>query len=156
MGEPSQADLDFLAGIPIFGGLPDAQLSTIYHRSERHEFAPEQVLVKEGDLGDAVYVLLKGQVVVRKGARPEILGTLGPGDCIGEMAIIDIQPRSASVFTTESTTVLRLDCPTLFQIQREDLGAYTMLVMNCAREISRRLRTANTRILLLEAQLRAS
>ena len=64
MSEPTEADLDLLARLPIFGGLPDAQLSTIYRRAERQSVAADTALVKEGDLGDALFVILEGQVDV--------------------------------------------------------------------------------------------
>lgn len=152
MDAPTEAELRALSQVPIFGGLPDAQLSTLYRRSERLSLRLGDALVTEGELGDAVYVLIEGRAVVRKGLGADVLGTMGPGDCVGEMAIIDIQPRSASVIITEPSVVMRIGCPVLSQIQVDNLEAYTMLVMNCAREISRRLRRANARILELEAQ----
>jgi CRP/FNR family cyclic AMP-dependent transcriptional regulator len=69
---------------------------------------------------------------------------LGPGDWIGEMAILDVQPRSASVRTLAPTVLLRLHAADVRRLLYErDPGQYALLVMNIARELSRRLRVAD-------------
>jgi CRP-like cAMP-binding protein len=68
------------------------------------------------------------------------IATLGVGDTFGEMEFIDIQPCAASVHAVDSVSALTLSNHDLYKIWKHDVKAYAMLVMNMAREISRRLR----------------
>lgn len=137
----SDVYLDFLSDIPIFGGLSAAVLAHIRNVAAERSFAPGEVLVTEGELGHEMLVLLSGRAAVRKAGRH--LRDLKGGDCIGEMSLIDIQPRSATVVAAEPTLALVLSYRQLGALAERDLEAYTMLIMNFAREISRRLRHAN-------------
>ena len=67
-----------------------------------------ETLLKEGEIHDDVFLIVKGKVEVRKGLRhdfPYVFGVKGPGDIIGEMAAFDDQPHMASVVALEDTTV---------------------------------------------------
>jgi CRP-like cAMP-binding protein len=68
---------------------------------------------------------------------------LGPGDWFGEMSILDVQPRSASVRTLAPARLLRIRATDLDALYRHDLKAYAIIVLNIARELSRRLRVAD-------------
>ena len=71
-------------------------------------FRKGETLLKEGELHDDVFLILKGKVEVRKGLRhdfPYVFGIKGPGDIIGEMAAFDDQPHMASVIALEDITV---------------------------------------------------
>ena len=73
--------------------------------------SPPFDLFREGDAGDAVYLIVRGKVrvFVGGGERPEqVLNELGPGACIGEMAVLDREPRSATVRALERTRALRV------------------------------------------------
>jgi NADH dehydrogenase len=81
-----------------------------------HEhFEPGQLVFSEGELGDRVYILLSGRAeVVRRalngagGRGEEIVAVLGPGECFGEMALLDSAPRSATIRCIEPMTVLSI------------------------------------------------
>jgi NADH dehydrogenase len=77
-----------------------------------HEhFEPGQNVFSEGELGDRVYILLSGQAEVvrtRTGGGEQVLATLGPGECFGEMALLDNAPRNASVRCVQPMTVLSI------------------------------------------------
>ncbi len=64
-------------------------------------FASGQILFREGEAGDVLYIVAEGQVDIQ--ANGQLLETLGPGDILGEMALIDDQPRMA-------TAIARTDC----------------------------------------------
>jgi CRP-like cAMP-binding protein len=74
------------------------------------------------------------------GVEQVSLAIFGKGDTIGEMELIDIQPRSASVRALENVLTLSLSHQDIYQIYKNNRNAFTMLVLNIAREISRRLR----------------
>ena len=82
-----------------------------------------------------------------------VLATLSQGDCFGEMEILDTMKRSASVITTEETKCLVLTTGTLMKIYGCRPEAYPIIVLNIARELSRRLRLADARIAELEDEV---
>ncbi len=97
--------------IPLFAGLDDRELEAIATAARTRTYPKGRVLFWEGDPGEAFYLLMAGEVkVFRLGAdgRELILAWLQPGDFFGEMALFDGRPRSASVMTTEASTVLIL------------------------------------------------
>src|SRR5262249_30478825 len=71
------------------------------------------------------------------------LAVLKRGDCVGEMSLIDIQPRSATVRAVSDSALYLLEHAEIGKLYSSDLEAYTLLVLNIAREISRRLRRAD-------------
>jgi CRP/FNR family cyclic AMP-dependent transcriptional regulator len=100
------------------------------------------MIISEGDPGDALSIILSGQVkvtVIAEDGREVILAVLGPGAFFGEMALLDDEPRSAHVISMEDTALL--------QLRREDLRARLRLAPDLAisllRELSRRLRPAD-------------
>ena len=81
---------------------------TLFHDSDECESVPAgQALFREGDLGDAFYVVIAGEVDIRVGE--ELVETVGPGGVVGEMAMIDGGARSASAVARTDSRVVRLD-----------------------------------------------
>ncbi len=134
----------FLQSVPVFGGLNEDEYALLARYLRRERVPGGTVVVREGELAKEMYVVVQGSVEVLKHDR--LMTTLGPGQCFGEMALIDIQPRSATVRTTEGTDLLVLGFDDLVRIYNRNLPMYTLIVLNIAREISRRLRDANRRI----------
>jgi eukaryotic-like serine/threonine-protein kinase len=81
----------------------------------RQAFGEKQVIIREGDPGDAAYIIVSGRCrAFRKvDEREETLATMGPGDVFGEMALLLDEPRAASVEAIEPVTLLVLDRVTL-------------------------------------------
>ena len=71
------------------------------------------------------------------------LALLGPGDWFGEMSIVDVQPRSATVRALAPGRLLRITAADLDALYRHDVKSYALIVLNIARELSRRLRVAD-------------
>jgi len=97
--------------VPIFAELDAEDLEELASIVEERRVAADKDLFREGDVGDAVYLIVKGRVrvFVGGGERPETtINELGPGACIGEMAVLDASPRSASVRALEPTRTLRV------------------------------------------------
>lgn len=127
---------------PVFGGLKAATLQRLIAGSQVVEMPAGGVFLREGDLGDKVYVLEEGRVEVLKtvGEQQRVLKELGPGDCFGEMAVLDISPRSATVRALEACRALEVPASTLYQLYEQDLEQFSLLSLNMGREVSRRLR----------------
>jgi len=98
--------------VPIFADLKPEDLEELASVVEERRIEANKDVFREGDPGDAVYLIVKGTVRVftgGEGERPErILSELGPGACIGEMAVLDASPRSATVRALERTRTLRV------------------------------------------------
>ncbi len=141
---------EFLLGIPVFGGLPDETMDRLLEMIQMRGHRIDEMICQEGKPGSEMFVLRAGQVEVRKasrnGARETMLARLKPGDCFGEMSLIDIQPRSATVYAREPTELYVLDNRNLLALYQADLAGYTFLMQNMCRELSRRLRKADNMI----------
>ena len=127
-----------LRSYSLFGGLVDDQLQRLIASIHPVELEAGADLIREGDRGDRMYCLVEGEVAVIRGTR--VVARLGPGETIGEMQLIDMQPRSATVRALVPCWLLSLALRDILQLQREDLPAFTLVVMNLARDLSRRLR----------------
>jgi CRP/FNR family cyclic AMP-dependent transcriptional regulator len=95
-----------LAGVPLFADFSKRHLQRLAGDTDELAFAPGESVVREGEPGETLFVVLRGEgKVVRKGKK---VGTVLPGDFFGELAAIDAQPRSASVVAVTPLLVLRL------------------------------------------------
>ena len=135
----------FLARISIFGGLTDEQLSLVWELLEERVYAPGAIVVQEGAPGRELYVVLDGHadVVKRTPDGETRIAGLGPGACFGEMALVGIMPRSATVRTRSPLRALTLSYARIAKLSEAHLPTFTMLVMNLARDVCRRLREAD-------------
>jgi CRP-like cAMP-binding protein len=145
---PSQNDVDreFLAQIPIFSGLPDEALERIRRAARVVPVASGSQLIGEGERAVNMFVVCAGELeICKRGVNGSefCLAVLRRGDCVGEMSLIDIQPRSATVRALGDAVVWTLDHAEVARLYQSSLEVYTLLVLNIAREISRRLRRAD-------------
>jgi len=138
--------LDRLREIGLFGGLGDDVLKEFVLTLEASELAAGSVVFREGESGRDLHVILEGEVeVLRRSKRGHEtrMAILGPGDWFGEMSVLDVLPRSATTRVLAPTRLIRLTAHDLDVLYRKDTRSYALLVLNIAREISRRLRVAD-------------
>ncbi len=142
MPSPTSQDLKAL---PLFGGIADSALDCLVSRCEVQHFGAGDVIFSEGDAARTLYVVRQGalEVVKRRGDGEVLLGKVLPGECVGEMSFIDMQPRSATVRATEPTEVWVWAYASIHERYCADLKCGMLIVMNIARELSRRLRRAD-------------
>lgn len=95
-----------LARVPMFAELSKKHLNRLAAESEELVFEPGQVVVKEGDPGETLFVVLSGQAKVTRGKRK--VGEILPGDFFGELSAIDGDKRTASVVADTPLRVVRL------------------------------------------------
>jgi CRP/FNR family transcriptional regulator, cyclic AMP receptor protein len=136
-----------LRDIGLFGGLSDESLARLASELPELRAEPGKVVVTEGELSTEMFVVVAGELEVAKRALDGStvrVAMLGPGDWFGEMAILDVQPRSASVRALAPSVLLSMSSDQvdrlLYRVSPKD---YSLLVMNIARELSRRLRVAD-------------
>lgn len=143
---PSEPNVNDLRGIGLFGALSDDVLSQFARTLTVRVIEPGVTLFREGDDGREMFVVLQGELEVLKRSHRGTdarVALLGPGDWVGDMSIVDIQPRSASVRSLAPTRLLRISAADLDAIYRSDLKAYSIVILNIARELSRRLRVTD-------------
>jgi CRP/FNR family transcriptional regulator, cyclic AMP receptor protein len=138
--------IDEMRAIAAFGGLGDDGLTLVRDLLVEQQLSAGQVLFREGDPGHELFIVISGEIEVLKGGpngRDTRVALLGPHDMVGEMAMLDLRPRSATVRALAPTTFGVLTNQSLDAIYRRDVKGYSLLVLNMAREVSRRLRVAD-------------
>jgi CRP-like cAMP-binding protein len=135
-----------LRNFGLFGAMSETVLEHLAEHLTILEAEPGTYIFREGDDANSMYVVLQGDMEVLKRSKfgPEArVAVLGPGDWFGEMGVIDVQPRSASVLTVSPARFLKITAADLDRLYRFDVKAYSIIVLNVAREMSRRLRVAD-------------
>jgi CRP/FNR family cyclic AMP-dependent transcriptional regulator len=133
----------------LFYGVPESTLQRLMGDLPAELAQPGEWIIREGDAADFMFVLINGELeVVSHGGGPSAdvrVALLGPGDWVGEMAVLDDQqPRSASVRSLAPSLLLRLTSTQMQELIRgRDAELYAALMTNIARELGRRLRVAD-------------
>jgi CRP-like cAMP-binding protein len=125
----------------LFGGLRQEQIEFALKFMEESWIEEGSSILKEGEPNDRIYFILEGCVAVTKCGK--LLSEFSQGDSFGEMEVIDIMPTAATIHALTRTNVLTISNRNLHHIYKGDLLTFSMLIMNLARDLSRRLRHAN-------------
>ncbi|HEX2958572.1 MAG TPA: cyclic nucleotide-binding domain-containing protein [Chitinispirillaceae bacterium] len=138
-----------LKNVTVFSGLNDESLKLICEKCEVLDFDSGTVIIEENTPATEIYILLKGSVAIVLGLREEPFELLrfGCGNCLGEASVIGIQKHSASAITVEKSTLLVLSRSILMEIFEIDKALFSLLILNIARELARRLHHSNELIL---------
>src|SRR5438874_13564358 len=135
----------FFRKFALFAELDDRELQAIAAVAKTRHYAKGDVVFHADESGDVFCLIKEGQVKVTM-ISPEgkeiILSMLGPGDFFGEMALLDNEPRSATVVATEALEIVTIWRNDFLQILHENFT----ITCKVLAEISRRLRTASNRI----------
>ena len=129
----------YLRKIHIFQGLSVSELAAVASVTEMVVYPTGETVIKEGDSGDTMYLIIKGEVAVlqTRGENREIeIDRLGEGNYFGEMALLDDIPRSATIHTEQESHMLVLHKLEFTEIVRE----YPQIALQISKELSRRLR----------------
>lgn len=130
-----------LRKVPIFTGLSDELLGQLARTCRRRSFREDQTLFFEGDPGHSLYLIVNGRVRIQRidqHGKVLIVAHRGPGEHVGEMSILDGEPRSADAVTTERTDLLMLDRDAFIRC----LEGSPRIALNVMASLSRRLREA--------------
>lgn len=138
--------LDDLKSLPFFAELNEEQLGSLKQHVEARDLLPKEVVFEQGDKGDAIYFIVKGEidVLLDTGFDERLrLATLGKGNSFGEMSIVDKLPRSATVMATTYARVLSIDSDAFEEIltSRPEVGV--VLLWQFCRFLSEHLRENN-------------
>ncbi|MGD2056315.1 MAG: cyclic nucleotide-binding domain-containing protein [Gammaproteobacteria bacterium] len=130
---------------PVFSLVPTDDLRQVASALEEQHFFSGERIFEINAHGDNLYILVSGRVGISIEPDPasyNFIATLGPGDCFGEMNLLDDKPRSATAHAIEDTVVLSLDKSRL----RGLILSYPEISIGMLRSLSLRLREANLRV----------
>jgi serine/threonine protein phosphatase PrpC len=109
---------DVLANMPLFSRLTERELLRVMQAVEVRTHKDGEVVIREGDKGDELFIVLEGKVLVSRGGHP--LVHLGPGEHVGEMALIRSVPRSATVTAVGPAELIAIRRADFFEILRKE------------------------------------
>lgn len=140
--------IEVLQSQPIFGGITADALQFLLERSSERTIATGECFFQEGDSADSLFVLEEGvaDLFKQRGDKVFFLRQLRKGDCFGEVAIMDLMPRSATVRAHTNCHSIELTRSALYDLYQADMEQFTIIQMNMGREVSRRLREADERL----------
>lgn len=148
--------MNALAQSDVCRGLTDAEIRTIHALSEELPTEPAQVLFREGEVGDALFLVLAGELDVLKAdksGKERSLATVGPGAVLGEMSLIQSgTPRSATIRAGTAGSLLKIPAARFQALLQQDAVAALKVVRNLARVLSARLARLDQKVVDLLAQ----
>ena len=127
----------FMKGVDLFRDISGEEVSHVAQIAEEIEYDSEQTIFKEGDVGDSMFIIVDGAVRIHKGDKE--LAVLSKGKFVGEMALLDQEPRSASVTSTEETTLLEINGEDFYDLMASRMG----IMQGIVKILTQRLREAN-------------
>jgi CRP-like cAMP-binding protein len=144
-------DSKTLQNYSFFGGIPAEEIEKILPLMEQETLESGAEIICEGKPNDKIYFITQGKVeVTREGA---LLSELGEGSTFGEMEVLDVMPAEATVKAKTRVSAFSMSNRTLREIYRQDLKSFSLVMMNLARDLSRRLRAADEKIASLRQHL---
>ena len=132
-----EEDVELLRNIPLFAKIEPSKLKLLAFTSQRLTFNPGDSLFKQGDSGDALYVIMEGDadVLVDTPGGQITVATMGKNDFVGDIAVLCDVPRTATVTATSQLTTLRITKDLFFQL----VCQFPQIAIEIMRVLARRL-----------------
>ena len=145
-------EYEVLRRVPFFAEIEPAKLKLLAFMSERVAFDPGKRLFRQGDPGDAAYLIIAGEaeVIAETPAGPLVLATLGTNEIVGEMAILGNVPRAATVRAKDRLITLRISKEPFMRMVRE----FPSMAVAMMQELAERLAATNNQLSATQAELR--
>ena len=124
-----------LKGVSMFSATSEDTLADVASVLEEVDLRPGELVFEKGDPGKSMYIVISGRVRVFDGAKT--INYLGEQEIFGELALLDPEPRSASVESSEETRLFRLDRDTLFELMTDNLGVVSGIMQVLCRRLRR-------------------
>jgi CRP-like cAMP-binding protein len=129
---------EMLQKYALFGGLLEEQIEKIIPLMQQEKYEPEEYIISEGKPNDKIYFLMEGHVLVTK--KEIELSHFGEGEAFGEMEVLDVMPAIASIKALSPVSAMSISNKALREIYKLDIKTFSLIIMNLARDLSRRLR----------------
>ena len=144
---------DVLANMPLFARLTERELLRVMQAVQVREFRGGEIVIREGDKGDELFIVLEGQVRVSRG--DQTLTHLGPGEHVGEMALIRSVPRSATVAAVGPTELIAIRRGDFFEILRKEHEVAVKMLWQFLGVLADRLDQTNSELHEMKRELAA-
>lgn len=133
-----KSEMDLLRSVPIFAGIEPSRLKLIAFTADSITYRAGQALVRQGQPGDAAYVLVEGEaeVSVETASGDYVVATLGPGDVVGEISILCDTPRTATVTASTDVSALRVRKDSFLQLLRQFPEIATQVMRSLAERLT--------------------
>jgi CRP/FNR family cyclic AMP-dependent transcriptional regulator len=145
--------LHILKKVPIFEDLSDGELIIVENIMHRREFGTGEVMMHQGAAGHGMYIIIKGTVTIAHSPTDPPLAELHDGDFIGEMALLDNSPRSASAVAKTSCMTLSFFRPDMFKLIEANPKLGAKVLLRLAAIIGDRLRNTNEQVKTLQYEI---
>ncbi|MFN8444102.1 MAG: Npt1/Npt2 family nucleotide transporter [Caldilineaceae bacterium] len=139
-----------LRTVDIFAGTPDEVLVEVAALLKEIDAPPGTTIFAQGDQGDSMYIIVEGEVEARNGDH--VFTHMGEREVFGEMALLDGEPRTATIRTTQATHLLRLDQEPFYELMEDRLE----IVRGIIHVLLQRLRARTNDVNRLQAQLQVT
>jgi len=149
MSTISREHLEVFRSAYLFRGLEPSELGFFVERARITEWKPNDIIIREDEEGDSLYLILSGRVRVTKrtfDGIEQVLGILGPGDFFGEMVLLDNRGRSASVFAHTPVELAGIPHADVKEILSMNPRIGLAVLRAFAEVLSLRLRDANDKL----------
>ncbi len=139
-----QQEVDLLRKIPMFAKIEPAKLKLLAFTSERLSYSDGDVLFRQGEAGDAAFVIISGQaeISIATDDGPLVVARLSDHDFVGEIAILCDVPRTATVTAVTNLEALRISKDLFFSMVKE----FPEIAIEVMRELAHRLENTNSRL----------
>ena len=128
----------------LFGGLEPEQITAILPLMVLETFGPDEYIITEGKPNDKIYFLIEGTVAVTKNNIH--LSKFGEGEEFGEIEVLDVMASAASIKTISNVKLMSISNKALRDIYKLDIKIFSLIIMNLARDLSRRLRRMDEKL----------
>ncbi len=129
-----------LKSVPLFQNIPGNILSKIAQISTEIQLSQNDFIFKEGGAGDSLYIIISGNVNIIKNSQ--LITLLSNGDCLGEMALLDREPRSADAVAKDETILLKIDQEGFYEL----MAGNSEIMREIVKMLAQRLRSMNKEI----------
>ncbi|MBL7009836.1 MAG: cyclic nucleotide-binding domain-containing protein [Candidatus Marinimicrobia bacterium] len=130
-----------LKSVDLFKSIPAENLSRVAQITEEVQYDANEPIFAEGDYGDSLFIVVNGKVKIHKGEQE--LAMLGKGTCLGEMALLDDEPRSADATVTEDSVLFKIEQEGFYEV----MGSQSDIMEGIIKLLTGRLRVANDKLM---------
>jgi CRP-like cAMP-binding protein len=130
-----------LKSVDLFKSIPAENLSRVAQITDEVTYDANSPIFAEGDFGDSLFIVVDGNVRIHKGAQE--LAMLGKGTCLGEMALLDGESRSADATVTEDSTLFKIEQEGFYEV----MGSQSDIMDGIIKLLTGRLRVANEKMM---------
>ncbi|MEA1882001.1 MAG: cyclic nucleotide-binding domain-containing protein, partial [Candidatus Marinimicrobia bacterium] len=130
-----------LKSVDLFKTIPAENLSRVAQITDEVQYETNSPIFAEGDYGDSLFIVVSGNVRIHKGEQE--LAMLGKGTCLGEMALLDDEPRSADATVTEDSILFKIEQEGFYEV----MGSQSDIMEGIIKLLTGRLRVANEKLM---------